>query len=103
VPRTTAKAELVIAIDSGIIVTPDGVEHPIRIGTKLRADRREVKTAPGMFIPDGCDDLEFQEARKARLAAAWRLPKELAHGEPEDHPRPRAEGRAAAEPDGRLA
>jgi ligand-binding sensor domain-containing protein len=71
-PRVKPKGEerLVVSIDDGLIVTPDGGEHVVRAGQRLYASRSVVRAAPSMFVSADLDDIDIAEARRARLVAA---------------------------------
>jgi len=67
-PRVTSKpGGMMVAIDSGIFVTPDGAEHLIRMGMRVRHDHPVVKLSPHSFVPATYDDFEIREARREML------------------------------------
>ena len=61
---------LVIAIDSGCVVGPDGAQYDVKAGTRLYASRPVVRLAPRLFVPADLDDLDLQAARQALLEHA---------------------------------
>ena len=68
-PRTGGD-ELVVAITSGVAVAPDGEEHTVTFGMRLRRDRPAVRLAPSWFLPASCDDVEIAEAARRLIEDA---------------------------------
>lgn len=69
-PRVTPRPksdEILVSLDCGFYVLPDGTEHFIEIGTRVRASHPLVQLAPSSFVPATLDDLEFKAARAAYL------------------------------------
>ena len=61
---------LVIAIDSGCVVGPDGAQYDVTAGMRLYSSRPAVKAAPRLFASADLDDLDLQAARQALLERA---------------------------------
>jgi hypothetical protein len=60
---------MMVAIDSGIFVTPDGTEHLVRVGMRLRHSHPVVRLSPHTFVPESFDDFEIPQARSELLQA----------------------------------
>ena len=71
--RVRPKADderLMIAIDSGCVVGPDGAQYDVTAGQRLYSSRPVVKLAPNLFAAADLDDLDLQAARRALLEHA---------------------------------
>ena len=71
--RVRPKADderLMVAIDSGCIVGPDGTQHDVQAGMRLYSSRPVVRLAPRLFAPADLDDIDLQAARQALLERA---------------------------------
>ena len=62
--------EIMVAITSGVAVAPDGEEHTVTFGMRLRRDRPAVRLAPSWFVAASCDDLELAEAARRLIEDA---------------------------------
>ena len=62
--RPEGDAPIMVAIDSGLFIEPDGTEHYVQIGDRLRATHPAVLLAPACFASSELDDVELRRARQ---------------------------------------
>jgi hypothetical protein len=73
-PRVAAKPkddELVVAVDSACVVGPDGSQHDVYAGMRLRRSHPAVLACPRIFAPADSSDDELAAARRQLLEEAW--------------------------------